>query len=93
MRIIAFLTMEFAAREGTFFWSDGDAWGTCVVMAEAGRTIAGKKNVAAKTVYKAEIKVMQGNLALQNFRLEGAGEARFPKARILSAGNSLSLWS
>ena len=36
-------TMEFAAREGAFFWSNGDAWGTCRVMVEADRDVTGKK--------------------------------------------------
>jgi hypothetical protein len=83
--------MEFAAREGTFFWSNGDTWGTCMVLTEADRAVEKKKGAAAKPVYKAEIKVLQGKLTLQNFRLEGAGKARFPKARILSAGDSLSV--
>jgi hypothetical protein len=83
--------MEFAAREGTFFWSNGDAWGTCRLVAEADQAVSGKKNAAAKSVYKAEIKVMQGKLALESFRVAGAGEARFPNIKILSAGDSLSM--
>jgi uncharacterized protein (DUF608 family) len=84
-------TMEFTAREGTFFWSNGDAWGTCRIIAEGGGAVAEKQSAAAKPVYKAEIKLMRGKLALQSFRLSGAGEARFPKARILSVGDSLSV--
>ena len=45
-------------------------------------------NSPAITVYKAELKVMQGKLSLQRFRLTGAGEPKFPKAKILAAGDS-----
>jgi hypothetical protein len=60
-------------------------------MAESGGAAVQKKTAAAKPVYKAEIKVMQGKLALQSFRLAGAGEARFPKAKLFSAGEVFSV--
>jgi uncharacterized protein (DUF608 family) len=90
--------MEFAAREGTFFWSNGDAWGTCKIMADSDRTAiamgntgAKKRDITAKLIYKAELMVLHGKLALKRFRLSGAGEARFPKVKTLSAGDSLPM--
>jgi uncharacterized protein (DUF608 family) len=71
-------TMEFAAREGTHFWSNGDAWGTSKIAARA-------------SGYRAELKVGGGTVALGTFRLAGAGEARFAPARTLSAGESLAI--
>ena len=68
--------MAFAAGEGTWFWSNGDAWGTCRIEA-GGRT--------------ADLAILGGGLTLRSFRL-GAAEAKgFRKPAVLEAGASLRL--
>ena len=68
--------MAFAAGEGTWFWSNGDAWGTCRIEA-GGRT--------------AELEVLYGTVLLRSFRL-GAGPAKTFKApRTVEAGGSLRI--
>jgi hypothetical protein len=69
-------TMAFAPRPGTWFWSTGDAWGTCRV--EDGR--AG---------FRVGLSVRGGRLALRSFELSGAGEKQWPGPQALSAGARL----
>jgi non-lysosomal glucosylceramidase len=69
-------SMAFTDAEGTWFWSNGDAWGICRVGA-GGKT--------------AELEVLHGSLSLRAFRL-GSGLARtFKQARSLEAGESVRL--
>jgi non-lysosomal glucosylceramidase len=69
-------SMAFTDAEGTWFWSNGDAWGTCRVGA-GGKT--------------AELKILHGGLLLRSFRL-GSGPVRtFKQPRVLKAGESLGL--
>ncbi len=69
-------TMTFAARPGTHFWSTGDAWGTCTLT-------------ALQTGMKAELKVICGRLALQEFVIDGVGRTSF-RARRVRAGKQVS---
>jgi hypothetical protein len=48
--------MTFTSTPGTYFWSNGYAWGTC--------EIAGKK---------ADLKVLHGEISVNQFTLEGIG--------------------
>jgi hypothetical protein len=68
--------MSFGAKEGTFFWSNGDSWGTCRI--EAG----GKA---------AELAVLHGGLTLRSFRLGGVPARSLKQARTLQAGESVRL--
>jgi hypothetical protein len=68
--------MSFGAGPGTFFWSNGDAWGTCRVGPD-GRT--------------AELGVLHGTLTLKSFRLGGALARSLKRPAVLKAGDSLSL--
>jgi hypothetical protein len=68
--------MAFAAKEGTHFWSNGGAWGTCRVS-EGGR--------------KADLSVLHGGLTLRSFRL-GSGPARtFKRPAAVRAGQALRI--
>jgi hypothetical protein len=68
--------MAFGAKEGTYFWSNGDSWGTCRI--EAG----GKA---------AELVVLYGGLTLKSFRLGGLPSRSLKQARTLQAGESVRL--
>jgi hypothetical protein len=64
------------AAEGTFFWSNGDAWGTCAIG-------PGGKS--------AELRVLHGDLALKSFRLGSAAPKTFKEPRALKAGESVRI--
>ena len=53
-------SMSFTSKPGTYFWSNGSAWGTC--------TIKGNR---------AELKVLDGNVALKQFTINGIGTKKF----------------
>jgi non-lysosomal glucosylceramidase len=57
-------SMKFAAKDGTFFWSNGYAWGSCSI----------KQSTSGKQI---ELSVLHGELALSRFILSGFGRARF----------------
>ncbi len=73
--------MTFAAREGTWFWSNGWAWGTCRIGPAEGT--AGKRT--------AEIKVLGGSLSLRSFTLGDAKPLVFKETKTLRAGESLAV--
>ena len=66
-------TMTLAPREGTFFWSNGYAWGICTLA----RTNKG---------INVEVSVLHGELALGRFVLDGFGYNHFDKALQIKAG-------
>ena len=68
--------MTFAPRNGTWFWSNGSAWGSCRLKA------AGKKTAV-------ELMVGAGSLKLRRFSLTDKGEQVFTSARVIAAGRSL----
>jgi len=68
-------SMEFAAQEGTHFWSTGYAWGTC-------------RQKRLKNGVKVELQVRHGTLKLQRLALTGVGEVSFEPAKALAAGHS-----
>ena len=74
--------MEFAAREGTHFWSNGWAWGTCRV-----RTAA----KGGKPAFEVVLTVLHGRLELKEIALQGAGRHSFGKPALLAAGESFQV--
>ncbi len=82
--------MEFAPLEGKFFWSNGWAWGTCLIKA-AGASAEGAGKTVGKPSYDVELKVIGGRLPLRSFRLTGAGSAVVRGAAVLSAGDTRTL--
>ena len=74
--------MEFAAREGTHFWSNGWAWGTCRV-----RTAA----KGGKPAFEVALSVLHGRLELKEIALRGAGGHSFGKPALLGAGESFQV--
>jgi uncharacterized protein (DUF608 family) len=66
-------SMTFAPEDGTFFWSNGYAWGTCRLK----RSISGMK---------VELSVLHGDLALSEFILRDFGRAEFDRLLRIKAG-------
>jgi len=66
-------SMTFAAQNGTFFWSNGYAWGSCSLK----RSIGGMK---------VELSIQHGELALSRFVLRGFGLKRFDEVLRIKAG-------
>ena len=66
-------SMTFAAKDGTFFWSNGYAWGSCFL-----KQSAGSMNV--------ELSVLHGELFLSGFTLRGFGQASFEEPMRIKAG-------
>jgi hypothetical protein len=69
-------SMTFAARDGTFFWSNGYAWGSCLLE----RTKKGMK---------VELSVLHGRLDLLRFTLRGFGDMQFGETLSVKAGERL----
>jgi len=68
--------MTFAAKEGTFFWSNGYAWGSCSLKSAArGMTV--------------ELSVLHGNLSLTKFILRRIGYRDFEKTLQIKAGQKV----
>ena len=67
-------TMTFAPKEGRYFWSNGYAWGTCS-MKKAGRGM----NV--------ELTVLQGQVTLSKFTLQGLGSTTFKEPLAVPTGS------
>jgi len=57
-------TMTFSPKDGTFFWSNGYAWGSCSLQRK-------KKGVSV------ELSVLRGELALSRFTLREFGYRQF----------------
>lgn len=68
-------TLEFAAAEGTRFWSNGAAFGTIQV-----------KKVRERMTVK--LSVVKGRLPFRTFTLSGYGKASFPASHAVEDGTS-----
>ena len=66
-------SMTFAAKDGTFFWSNGYVWGSCSLK-------------RSNRIAQVELSVMQGTLSLSGFTLRGFGRARFEDILRIKAG-------
>jgi hypothetical protein len=66
-------TMTFTAQQGTYFWSNGYAWGTCSL----------KRTERNTTV---QLSVLHGELTLAKFILDGFGYNQFDKTLRINVG-------
>ena len=66
-------SMTFAAQDGTFFWSNGYAWGSCSLK-------------RAKSGFQVELSVLYGELALSKFILRRFGQHQFDRSLQIKAG-------
>jgi non-lysosomal glucosylceramidase len=71
-------SIAFSEKEGTYFWSNGSAWGTCSVRGE------GKG-------HRATLQVLRGSLELKAFRLGKSGESKFRRPILIRAGERREL--
>ncbi|GAG22988.1 unnamed protein product [marine sediment metagenome] len=71
-------SMTFAAQDGSFFWSNGYAWGTCSLKKR-------KKDV------QVELSVLYGQLSLSKFVLRNFGNREFDpdESGLIKAGEKL----
>jgi len=69
-------SMWFAPKEGKYFWSNGYAWGTCLLR-------------SASEGFEVELQVMGGKLSLSRFVLADFGEHSFGEVMKLSAGDEV----
>jgi len=67
-------SMTIKPQQGTFFWSNGYAWGTCNLKVGSGDA-------------RISLSILHGDLALSRFALKGFGEKRFEKTLRLQAGD------
>ena len=70
--------MTFAPREGTFFWANGYAWGTCTLS-------------QMDTDYRVDLSVLHGECALSHFVIREYGEHRVRRAHPVEGGTKGSL--
>jgi hypothetical protein len=68
-------SMTFTENEGTYFWSNGSAWGTCTVDRDG----AGAR---------AQLRVLGDSLELKSFRLGQRAEKRFRPPLVLKKGSA-----
>jgi len=68
-------TMAFAAQDGTFFWSNGYAWGTCKIKMGDGQATV-------------KLSVLHGRLSLKQFVLTGYGECKLSTVKLIWAGET-----
>jgi hypothetical protein len=69
-------TMTLAPHQGEHFWSNGAAWGTCVLTEQDGK-------------WSIQLRVRHGALEVSRFSLRGVGDAQFDPARTLHEGDVL----
>jgi uncharacterized protein (DUF608 family) len=69
-------SITFAAKNGTYFWSNGYTWGSCSI----------KQSTRGREI---ELSVLQGDLALSRFTLRGFGRERFEKLLRIKAGEKV----
>ena len=63
-------SIAFAAKLGTFFWSNGAAWGTvCIAQRQSS--------------YRIALDVLYGQIKIKHFRLTGVGEHTFDRELVL----------
>ena len=66
-------SMTFAAQEGTFFWSNGYAWGSCSLR-------------HSDEGFDVELSVLHGDLVLSRFILRDFGQMRFDEMLQIKTG-------
>ena len=71
-------SMTFAAQKGTFFWSNGYAWGTCLLHPDGG-------------AFRVCLSVLHGQVVLKTFRLRRFGTHTFPRIRTIATDENVKL--
>jgi hypothetical protein len=71
-------SIEFTSKPGRYFWSNGGAWGECVIEERAGKT-------------QVDFLVLHGTISLRRFQINHYPEQTFPSARTITEGEKLAL--
>jgi uncharacterized protein (DUF608 family) len=71
-------SITFAPQDGTYFWSNGTAWGMCSIQGQ------GKSR-------QAELTVKHGELDIRIFRLAGLGQKKLGQVKKIKAGEKFSV--
>jgi hypothetical protein len=66
-------SLEFAAHDGRFFWSNGQAYGTAELKKTDGRLLV-------------KISALKGELAFKTFTARGFADRTFPRAQKVKPG-------
>ena len=85
-------SMEFGGREGSFFWSNGSAWGTCRLINHGGRgggAQAGSKGGVGRAGWTAELTVLHGELSLKSIKVGPALSKTLTPLEVIKKGESL----
>ncbi|RAJ94505.1 uncharacterized protein (DUF608 family) [Larkinella arboricola] len=69
-------SMTFTDRPGTYFWSNGSAWGTCTIAPEA-------------ALNRVSLTVLNGKIRLRQVELQGGGKQRFKQPKEVAEGEKL----
>lgn len=69
-------TMSITSKPGTYFWSNGSAWGTCAVKQVSGNT-------------SVSLTVLSGRLGIQKFTLPEVGSHVFSQRQEITEGKTI----
>lgn len=70
-------SMQFHPKTGKWFWSNGSAWGTCLISNENGNWVV-------------DLKVLHGEASLKSFQLGEGLKKRFKEVQTVGEGNRLT---
>jgi len=68
--------LKFTTNPGTYFWSNGSAWGKCLIEQKNGS-------------YQIILSVLHGSLKLNSFRLENRFLKKFEKEAVIEENNDV----
>jgi len=71
-------SVKFTDKPGEYFWSNGNAWGTCSVVKDGAD-------------YSVNLKVLHGKVALESFQLGSYKPQSFKNTRTISEGENLEI--
>ena len=70
--------MQFHAQAGSWFWSNGSAWGACHITQKNGH-------------WTAALQVLHGAIALKSFQLGETLQKRFENMRVVEEGEEFNI--
>ena len=70
-------SMQFHPKAGKWFWSNGSAWGTCLISNKHGNWVV-------------DLKVLHGEASLKSFQLGEGLKKRFKEVQTVGEGNRLT---
>ena len=83
-------SMTFTAQDGSFFWSNGYAWGTCSLKKRKKDPPTAGLNRNPALLGRVELSVLHGQLPLSKFILRNFGDIKFDKTLLIKAGQKVN---